>query len=87
MKQVILLIFITLSFSCNRSNQTIEKKSIEIAEIIKSGNINQLKKAFYSPEYLQKIPNFKKTFDAFQEKIKDLEIDNAKNVIVEKKYG
>jgi len=85
MKNLILILLISFFFqSCKKD---INEQSISIVESFQNGDVEKIKKEFYSDEYFNDLPNIEKIIKQYKPLIGNLEIDKKENIILETRKG
>lgn len=83
--KLLILIFLFNFFQSCKTD--INEQSINIVESFKKGDVEKIKKEFYSEDYFNDLPNAEQIIKQYQELIGNLEIDKKENIILETRKG
>ncbi|WP_343330354.1 hypothetical protein [Polaribacter staleyi] len=85
MRNILLILIISFFFqSCKKD---INEQSISIVESFQKGDVEKIKKEFYSDEYFNDLQNADQIIKKYKTLIGDLEIDKKENIILETRKG
>jgi hypothetical protein len=79
----IFIVIITFYPSCKKDTIDTNEQLINIVKHLQEGDIDNIKKDFYSDEYFDDLPNVEQTLKQYKLLIENLEIDKKENIILE----
>jgi len=85
MKNLLLILIISIFFQSCKND--INEQSISIVESLQKGDLEKIRKEFYSDEYFNELPNAEQIVKEFKSLIENLEIDKKENIIIETRIG
>ena len=80
---LIFIIIITFCSSCKKDTIDTNDKLINIVKHLQEGDIDKIKKDFYSDDYFDELQNVEQTINQYKLLIGNLEIDKKENIIFE----